>query len=323
MANMKISVCITVFNEESSIGELLNSLINQTKKPDEIIIIDGLSQDRTVDVIKHYQKKDFRIKLVIEPGCVAHGRNVSIELARNSIVALTDAGCIAKPDWLAKISEPFKSEEVGMVAGFYEMPYNNSLQRAMNLFHGITIKQYEPKSFLPSARSVAFRKAVWEEVGGFNENLTKASEDTDYFYKLVKNNVKIVRVGKARVIWQETKSFTLKDSINKFYQYAKGDAQAGIWWHPTQKLASHNIKVVVVFIRYLIGIILLIYSFSHPITIYALILGLLIYVIWAYHKVYSQTKDIHSGYWGILIQFMSDFAVMTGFLSGITGRRIK
>jgi len=41
---MKISVCITVFNEEESIGKLLDSLINQSKKADEIVIVDGVQQ---------------------------------------------------------------------------------------------------------------------------------------------------------------------------------------------------------------------------------------------------------------------------------------
>ena len=301
----------------------MDSLLEQTKKPDEIVIVDGKSYDRTVEVIKHYQKKDRRIKLVIESGCVAHGRNVSIELADNAVVALTDAGCIAKPDWLANICEPFKSEEIGLVAGFYEMPYKNSLQRAMNIYHGVLPKQFDPKRFLPSARSVAFRKKAWEEVGGFNENLSKAGEDTDFFYKIVKNGVKIARVGKARVIWQETKSFGLEDSLKKFYQYAKGDAQAGIWWHPTKQLSSHNIKVVLVFVRYLLGLLLLVGLSSQPKTAYVLIFGLLMYFIWAFGKIYRQTKDASAGSWGILIQILSDFAVMAGFISGITENKIK
>ena len=49
---MKVSVCITVFNEEGSIGELLDSLLKQTKKPGEIVIVDGGSKDKTVDVIR-------------------------------------------------------------------------------------------------------------------------------------------------------------------------------------------------------------------------------------------------------------------------------
>src|SRR3972149_3143590 len=115
---MKASVCITVLNEEGSIATLLDSLLTQTEKPDEIIIVDGGSKDRTVEIVRHYQKKDKRIKFLVEHGSVAHGRNTSIEISRNPIIASIDAGCLARRDWLEKITEPFKHENVGMVAGF-------------------------------------------------------------------------------------------------------------------------------------------------------------------------------------------------------------
>src|SRR3990172_9902871 len=159
---MKVSVCVTVLNEEGSVGELIQSLLSQTKKPDEIFIVDGGSTDKTVGIIRHYQKKDKRIKLLVEKGSTAHGRNTAIELAKNPIIVSTDAGCVAKPDWLEKITEPFKYKNVGLVAGFYEMQAVNPMQEAMNIFHGITPKMYDPVKFLPSARSVAFRKSVWE-----------------------------------------------------------------------------------------------------------------------------------------------------------------
>ena len=52
---MNISLCITVKNEEKSIGPLLDSIFAGTKKPDEIIIVDGGSTDKTLSVINNYQ----------------------------------------------------------------------------------------------------------------------------------------------------------------------------------------------------------------------------------------------------------------------------
>src|SRR3990172_3067125 len=214
---MKVSVCITVLNEEGSVGELLDSLLTQSKKPDEIFIVDGGSTDRTIEIIRHYQKKDKRIRLLEESGSTAHGRNTAIEMAKYPIIASTDAGCVAKPDWLEKITEPFKYKNVGLVAGFYDMEAVNPMQEAMNVFHGITPAMYDPVKFLPSARSVAFRKSVWTDVGGYSEKFEKAGEDTDFFYKIVKTGVKIVRVEEAKVVWRESGTFTLSKSIKKFY----------------------------------------------------------------------------------------------------------
>ena len=65
---------------------------------------------------------------------------------------------------------------------------------------GILPQKFD-QDFMPSTRSVAFRKSVWEEVDGFNENLERGGEDTEFFYKCVKNGVKIVREKSSRVEW--------------------------------------------------------------------------------------------------------------------------
>ena len=127
---MNISVCITVFNEEGTIAPLLDSLLNQSKKPDQIIIVDGGSNDRTVEIIRHYQRKDGRIKLLVEKCSRARGRNLSVEIAKGDIIAMTDAGCLPAKDWLKKLTTPFNTKKVDVSAGFYEMTGNSSLQKA-------------------------------------------------------------------------------------------------------------------------------------------------------------------------------------------------
>ena len=52
---MNISICITTFNEEGSVGALLDSLLDQSLKADEIIVVDGGSTDKTLEIINHYQ----------------------------------------------------------------------------------------------------------------------------------------------------------------------------------------------------------------------------------------------------------------------------
>jgi len=313
---MKVSVCITIFNEEKSIARLLDSLLVQTKKPDEIVIIDGGSKDKTIKIVKHYQKKERRIKLISEPGSLSHGRNVSIELARNDVVALTDASCVARKDWLELITEPFKHKYVGLVAGFYDMCASTPLNESLNVFLGVPSERFDPTSFIPSARSVAFRKDIWERVGGFDERLDKAGEDTKFFYQCVKAGVKIVRVKQARVEWEESADMSFFDAIKKFKQYAKGDAQAKIWWHPEKHLASHNIKISMIFVRYALGLTVLGLSFIYPLLLYLLIIGFILYLFWSIWKWRDVITDFKAKLWLPIIQVTSDLAVMYGFASG-------
>lgn len=305
---MNISVCITTLNEEGSIAPLLSSLLIQSLKPQEIIIVDGGSSDRTVDIIRHFQKKDGRIKLLVEKCLRARGRNLSVEIAKGEIVAVTDAGCIPRAKWLEEITAPFESYGIDVSAGFYKMKGETPLERAMAPFLGVAPGQFNVE-FLPSTRSIAFKKKTWEEVGGFPEDNNNLAEDTYFNYKLLKAGVKIARVKSALVEWG------MPENINEFFlklqNYAKWDAASGIWLFPKKGLMSHNIKVLFVFLRYLIGLCLL--SLSLKSTIWLVVLAILIF---AY--VFRSFKK--AGLWGIPLQFVSDFAVMSGFLKGILNK---
>ncbi len=192
---MKVSVVITLFNEEKSVAKLLDSLRFQTKRFDEIIIVDGGSRDKTVEIIRHFQKKDKRIRLLIEKCSRAKGRNIGIDIARNEIIAITDAGCIAHKKWLERITKPLINKEVGVVAGFYKMIGKTAFQRALSTYLGVLPSQFDA-NYLPSTRSIAFKKELWLKVGGFPEKLTGTAEDTVFNYKIVQSGANIARVKK-------------------------------------------------------------------------------------------------------------------------------
>lgn len=319
---MKISICITILNEEKHISNLLISLLHQTINFHEIIIVDGGSKDKTIDVIKHFVKKNKKIKLFIEPGTIAKCRNISIELASGDIIVTTDSGCMARKDWLEKITYHFKHEKVGLVAGFYDMPYVNPFQEAMRVYLGILPQKFD-QNFLPSAHSSAFRKSVWEEVGGFNENLERGGEDSEFFYKCVKNNVKIVREKSARVEWSEIREFNLNTFLKKVVVYSKGDGQAKIWWNPAKQFSSHNIKISSIYLRYLIFLILLIFSIIKPYLYIYLVFLLVFYFLYPILKWNYLIKSIKAKLYLPIIQVLTDFTTMYGFIAGTISTRTR
>jgi glycosyltransferase involved in cell wall biosynthesis len=310
---MKNTICITVLNEKNKVKILLNSLLNQTETVDEIVIVDAGSSDGTIEAIKNYSKK-YNIKLIVKKCTRAEGRNLAVKAAKNCIIAMTDAGCIADKYWLENITKPFKDKKVDMVAGFYIMRAENSLQKAISVYLGVLPKEFND-SFLPSARSVAFRKSLWKKVGGFPENLKDTAEDTIFNQKVVESKAKIVREKEAVVYWE------VPNSISEFYKkirnYAKGDAVSGVFWHPTKKWKTHNIKALSVFLRYLIFLFLfivnqLLFAFT-----------VLIYLFWSFRKVFRRIDNTKAGAWGAVLQIISDFAVMSGFISGTYSRILK
>ncbi len=311
---MKVSVCLTVFNEESSISDLLISLLNQTKKPTEIVIVDATSVDKTVRIIRHWQKKDKRIRLLVQQCSRSKGRNIAVELAKNDIIAMTDAGCVAHKNWLERIISPLKHKEVGIVAGFYKMVGDSPFQKAAAIFLGVMPSKFDI-NFLPSTRSIAFRKEVWERIGGFSEDLKETAEDTIFSCQAINLGINFARVKNAIVEWRMPEK--LEQFVEKMYSYAKGDAQSRVWWHPGKGLASHNIKVILILIRYLAGIFILVVSLSQPMILLMLLILLILYLFWSFRKVYLETDDWKAGLWGIVLQFSADFAVIAGFLKGL------
>src|SRR5690348_9677865 len=105
---MKNTFITTVLNEEKSINKLLESLADQTLKPDEIIIADGGSTDNTKELIVNFQKKSkLKIKLIEAKGNRSVGRNAAINEAKGELILCSDAGCWLDGKWVEKITKPF------------------------------------------------------------------------------------------------------------------------------------------------------------------------------------------------------------------------
>lgn len=323
---MKISLCLTTYNEEESIGKLLDSLVHQTKKPNEIIIVDGGSTENTLSEISKFKTRNSKqirntnIKIIkLKNTTRASGRNLSVKNAKYQIIAMTDGGCIAKPDWLEKITEPFENKNIDIVAGFYKMTGKNPIQKAMSVFLGVMPSKFN-NNFLPSTRSMAFRKSAWERVGRFPETDKNSAEDTDFNYKAVKAGLKYARVKNAIVEWGMPS--TIYEFRNKIYNYSKWDAKYGIWWHPIQRLRSHNIKSLSILFRYVVGVILLscalVFNWKFGYLYLFVFIG--IYLVWSFNKVYSEFKDTKIAIYGPILQITSDLAVIAGFVSGILNR---
>jgi glycosyltransferase involved in cell wall biosynthesis len=311
---MKVTITLTVFNEEETIEATLYSLINQSVKATEIVVVDGGSKDKTVDLIRHLQKKFQFIRLFVQKCSWAEGRNLAVELSRNNIIAMTDAGCIAHKDWLKNICLPFENNKIDISAGFYIMKTDNNMQKAASIFLGVLPSGFTNK-FLPSTRSIAFTKDIWEKVGGFVERLDDTNDDTILNFKLIQIKARYSRVKNATVEWGMPKK--LKDFFKQTFNYSKGDVKSKIWLFSDKSVMSHNIHSLLIIFRYLLFFSLSVISILFHLSPIILILFLLGYFFWSFEKIYKKIASFGAGLWGILLQLISDAAVITGFLSGI------
>ncbi|MFC1626725.1 glycosyltransferase family 2 protein [Patescibacteria group bacterium] len=133
---MKITVLIPAYNEEKYLPITLNSLKQLDRQPDEIIIIDGSSTDKTVEVAKQHGAK----VITVEHKGIGYARQKGLEAASGDVVAYTDADTLVPKDWLSKIEESLSKPNVSCVFGTFRVPdgwfpykfYVNYLQPGFN-----------------------------------------------------------------------------------------------------------------------------------------------------------------------------------------------
>lgn len=122
---MKLSVVIPVYNEEKYIKSCLESLNNQTEKPDEVIVVDNNCTDKTVEIAKKYKVKVVKEK---KQGMI-QARNRGFNSVSYEIIARCDADTILPPGWVAGIKSNFKKNDkidaLCCPVVFYDLPLHN------------------------------------------------------------------------------------------------------------------------------------------------------------------------------------------------------
>lgn len=244
---MNISVIMTVMNEGDAIRPLLDSLIQQTRYPDEVVVCDGGSSDTTLAVLEEY-KDWLPLNILVVPGAnISQGRNRAIAAAAGPLIAATDAGVILSPYWLEDIVRPIETGETAVASGWFEADPYTDFEVVMGSTVLPTRKDVDPASFLPSSRSVAFLKTAWETVGGYPEWL-------DYSEDLIFDMALRDQYGEFPLVDTAVAYFRPRGSLRAFYRqyyrYARGDGKADLW------RKRHAIR----YATYLIGLPLILWA---------------------------------------------------------------
>ncbi len=218
-----MSVVTTVLNESTSIVMMLESIVRGTLAPDEIVVTDGGSTDGTGELLDRFASSHPSVKVIHLAGGRSAGRNAAIKAAGHQRIALIDGGCIPTADWLEKLIKPF-DRGATWVGGFYKPSSGSRLTRAIGLTM-VYVREEAEQHFLPSARSMAFHRQLWEEVGGFPEGIQFA-EDTAFVDRLLLAGHRFVFAPDAVVDW--TPPASLGRQARTLYAWGRGDGLMGL-----------------------------------------------------------------------------------------------
>lgn len=225
-----VSLITAVYNEAKNIDSFLKSYQEQEYYAEEFIVVDGGSTDGTYEILDKYavSNPELNLKVIsdvkysksysVSP--IADARNAAIEIAKCDYIAVTDAGCQLNKNWLYEIIKPFDDGSIDVVSGWYEALSENEFQRK---FADIFLPKKEDtnaEDFLPSSRSLAFKKSCWKSVNGY-PNKSHYGEDTMFDLLLKQKGYKFHFASKAAVYWHAPNN--LKEACRKYFNYGTGD----------------------------------------------------------------------------------------------------
>jgi glycosyltransferase involved in cell wall biosynthesis len=221
----RVALVVTVLNERDSIDRLLASIEAQTRPPDELVVVDGGSEDGTLARLESWQRR-LPLQLLVAAGAsIAEGRNVGIATSSSPLIAVTDAGVRLEPDWLERLLDRV-TDDVDVVAGFFVADPRSVFETALGATTLPDLDDVQADRFLPSSRSILFRRDAWEAVGGYPGWLDYG-EDLVFDLALKDRQARFVFAPDARVRFRPRHS--LLAFVRQYFLYARGDGKADLW----------------------------------------------------------------------------------------------
>src|ERR1043166_449110 len=252
---MKVSVIVPVRDEEQSIRELLESLLNQTHPPDEIVITDGGSVDATAQIIEQYINDGAPVRLLrAGPALPGRGRNLGAAAAKFDWLAFTDAGIRLDRDWLEElITRAEQDKTIDVVYGAWE-PVTDTFFKQCAAIAYVPPPVVMSDGAVVRPRSIAsalLRREAWSAVDGFPEDL-RSAEDLLFMDRLDAAGYRAAFATQAQVHWNVRP--TLGSTFKRFVIYSRNNIRAGLWRHwQARILTRYTLLLVLLIVALFLG----------------------------------------------------------------------
>lgn len=228
----RVAVVIPARDEETTIARLLDSLLAQSRRPDEIVVVDAGSTDGTAGIVSRYAASDETIRLLrTAPSNPGTARNEGVESTAAEWIAFTDAGIRVEPEWLERLLATARSEPgIEVVYGSYEPELRSYFEECAALAYlPAPLPRGGGMVRGPSLASSLFRRTLWEEVGGFPPH--RAAEDLIFMEAAERAGARTAFAPGAVVHWEIPSGW--RSTLRRFTLYSRHNLVAGRgrYWH--------------------------------------------------------------------------------------------
>jgi len=226
MSEIVISVIVPTFNSERTVERLLQNLFSaETNIPYEVIIVDGNSSDKTIDICKRFNVKIYYNQKVH----AAAGRNVGIANAEGIVCAFIDSDCIPCANWINIIYDEFQANPNVMAIGGKMIAYPpvNAIERFSGKVFLDEIMNFEDSRLVVQTiglnnafitANCAYKKQHLNALKGFNDFFSNHGEDIDLYWRsILINSGSMIYV--PNLIVQHSFPNKINKLLKKYFQY--------------------------------------------------------------------------------------------------------
>lgn len=210
----KISIIVPVYNTEKYIGNCIESILKQSEKDFELLLIDDGSEDQSVEICDRYAAKDRRIKVIHKPnGGVSSARNLGLDTAKGKMIFFIDSDDTVGPDYLKNLEILSDEEFVQSGVKVLENDYLKAEMSHENIFKDFNRFWMESRQQWPSMCCLS-RKVIEDNHLRFDTNL-KMGEDGLFNQIFISKCKKIRRTTFNQYYYN---SDNLESASHKFYE---------------------------------------------------------------------------------------------------------
>ncbi|WP_372518630.1 glycosyltransferase family 2 protein [Candidatus Ruminimicrobiellum ovillum] len=214
----KVSIIIPVYNTEQYLSQCLDSVINQTFRDIEIIVVNDASTDNSLSVIKEYQQKDNRIVLInVTDNCgLSNSRNLGIKKAKSPYITFVDSDDWIRKDYIEFLFNNIEKFKCDAFSGSYYVYNNKTSQYETRKYSFLTTKHKNNKNLivLPSINCSPWCK-IYNKDFLLKNNLffrLRRREDSLFLYDLVIHKARIIYVNEPIYFYRVNRKNSLTSS---------------------------------------------------------------------------------------------------------------